>query len=199
MIIYGTRNKKLESIFPNNKCAHCNNVNTLEMHIFQKYAHVFWLPFFPLQKHGISQCNHCKQVLTNKQMPPALQEVFNETKKTSKTPIWLYTGAALLIFGIFSIIFSAQQENKRSKAYLLNPKEGDLYEIKKDNNYYTIYKAVMAKGDSVFVQESNYETKSTFNLREIKDSDYNPTIFILSKKELLQNLENGKLLKVERQ
>ena len=41
--------------------------STVELSVFQKYAHFFWIPSFPLGKAALNQCSHSKQVLKQKE------------------------------------------------------------------------------------------------------------------------------------
>lgn len=70
MIFYGTKSTQIgtESLF--DKCSNCGTQNSLEMVVFQKYAHVYWIPFFPLGRTGATQCSNCKQVVQNKKSLP---------------------------------------------------------------------------------------------------------------------------------
>jgi len=97
MIIYGTRTKELASEWLNEKCPNCGEPNSLTMHVFQKYAHVFWIPFFPAGKIGISQCSHCQQVLKENKMPPEMKAALKEIKPRTKTPLWMFVGTAISI------------------------------------------------------------------------------------------------------
>ena len=69
MIFYGTRAKVLATEIITDKCTNCGTQGSVEMHIVQQYAHVFWIPMFATVKKGVSQCSHCKQVLKYKEMP----------------------------------------------------------------------------------------------------------------------------------
>ena len=104
MIVYGSKAKLLakETLFE--KCPHCGKPNSVEMHVFQRYAHIFWIPFFPIGKTGASQCAHCKQLLKLKEMPPDLRLAYDNLKAQTKTPIWTWSAAAiigvLIIYGV---------------------------------------------------------------------------------------------------
>ncbi|GGA97126.1 zinc-ribbon domain-containing protein [Puia dinghuensis] len=96
MIIYGWKSIQLSREPVAESCPHCQNYNTLTVYVFQKYAHVFWIPFFPIGKTGASQCAHCKQVLKSKQMPPTLRLAYDNVATQAKTPYWTFVGVAIL-------------------------------------------------------------------------------------------------------
>jgi hypothetical protein len=100
MIIYGSRNKQLAKEIINEKCNHFGKQNCIDMYVFQKYAHVFWIPFFSIGKTGVSQCDHCKQMLKLKEMPSDYRLAYDNLKAQTKIPIWMFSGVALIVFGI---------------------------------------------------------------------------------------------------
>ena len=91
MIIYGTKAKEILSEHVTDKCANCNTQNNIDIHVFQKYAHVFWIPFFPMSKTGLSRCEHCKQMLNPKEMPPNLLNAYETLKSSVKPPVWMWS------------------------------------------------------------------------------------------------------------
>ena len=114
MIIYGTKAKQLAKEHVTTKCANCGTQNSIEIYIFQKYAHVFWIPLFPLQKTAVSQCEHCKQVLKPKEMPPALLADYEQLKTQSKTPIWTFSGLGLIAALVVVAVISDNKKDARN-------------------------------------------------------------------------------------
>lgn len=100
MIIYGWRSTKLATKPVAESCPNCKQTNALHMHVFQKYAHVFWIPFFPLNKYGASQCGNCQQVLKSKQMPEDVKLAYENVKSQTKLPYWTFAGLAIIVFFI---------------------------------------------------------------------------------------------------
>lgn len=102
MVIYGTRTTELGKEHLIDKCPNCGTQNSIDIYVVQKYAHVFWIPFCPTGKTGVSQCSHCKQVLNRNEMPSHLATRYENLKAQLKTPIWTYLGLAV-IAGLFII------------------------------------------------------------------------------------------------
>lgn len=75
MIIFGSKKTLLDGAAVQNACPHCQSKNTVQMLVYQKYAHVYWIPFFPIRKEAFTQCEHCKQVLEEKDFPYELQQI----------------------------------------------------------------------------------------------------------------------------
>ena len=101
MIIFGTRAGKLKN--PQTTaydCYYCNSEKSVWFYFYQKYIHIFWIPFIPIGKTGVSVCGHCKQTLEEKQMPENKRIQLVDIKKQLKTPF----GYKILLFLILAII-----------------------------------------------------------------------------------------------
>src|SRR6185369_8201835 len=97
MIVYGRKATQIAKELIVEKCPNCGTMNSVELYVFQKYAHVFWIPFFPIGKTAVSQCAHCKQSLKLKEMPLELRTAYDHVKQQAKTPIWTFSGLALVV------------------------------------------------------------------------------------------------------
>jgi hypothetical protein len=198
MIVYGSRSKELAKDILTDQCPNCGKQNSIDMHVFQKYAHVFWIPIFPMGKTGVCQCDHCKQVLSLKEMPASLVISYNNLKEKAKTPIWMFSGLALLAILITIGIISGKKNDEKNAKLILSPKAGDIFEIKVNNSQYTLYKVNEVLGDSVFVQINDYETNKVTGLNDLKKEAYSEEVMGFSKAELKQMLEKGEIINIER-
>jgi antitoxin component YwqK of YwqJK toxin-antitoxin module len=104
MIVYGTGEKKLASAqYVKCKCPQCGEFE-ITFHFFKKYFHLFWIPTFPLGTRQVAYCEKC-HVSYQESIPSSLTlEVENARRRTS-TPIYLFSGLAILVIGISSIVF----------------------------------------------------------------------------------------------
>jgi len=201
MIIYGSKTTQVASENINDKCSNCGTQNSIQMIVFQKYAHVFWIPIFPIGKTAATQCSHCKQVFQKKEFTGNLNNDFENLKSKSKTPIWTFSGlaliAALIIWGTIS---SRQNDEKKSK-FILTPQKGDIYEIKKDYNQYTLYKVENIVGDTVFVLVNLYETNKISGLSDLKgkgDEAFIQESLPILKADLKVMLDKGQIIDIDR-
>jgi hypothetical protein len=201
MIIYGSRSKELAREVLLDKCTHCGTSNSIDMHVFQKYAHVFWIPFFPLGKTGVSQCDHCKQVLRLKEMPSSLKESYNIIKAQTKTPLWMFAGLAIVGFFITAGVISEIKKDEKNAQLVLAPKSGDILEVKLNVNSYTIYKIEEVTSDSVFIRLNNYETNKRNRIDDLKkkgEDSYSEDVYGYSKAGLKAMLEKGEIIDIDR-
>ena len=198
MIIYGSRNKQLAKEIIAEKCPHCGTQNSIDMHVFQKYAHVFWIPMFPMGKNGVSQCDHCKQVLTSSKMPSSLRTAYENLKAQTKTPIWMFIGIALLAILIFTIVIEEKEKSDHSKTYIKDLKVNDILQTKVAEGY-TLYKVKAVKGDSVFVVQNKFVVAtSRFDKLNSDNTSFYEEGEVLSKRELEEKFNNEEIMDVIR-
>jgi len=104
MIVFGTNSKLLTKEVIDYECPYCKNAYTTTLYIFQEYMHIFFIPFIPMEKLPATECNHCKQQLKINRMPPLLLNKFLEIKPGIKTPIWTFSGLALIIMTFIILV-----------------------------------------------------------------------------------------------
>jgi hypothetical protein len=199
VIIYGTKATQLANERVTEKCPNCGTQNSIEMYVFQKYAHVFWIPLFPTGKTAVSECSHCKQVLKQKEMPAALKASYDNVKAQYKTPIWTFSGLALLAIAISLGVYTDKQDAARNAKLILEPKTGDIFEIRTAERNYTLYKVENVMGDSVLIAANNFETNKISGLNELKEKGFSNELYSYHKNELKKMLEEGEIMDIERQ
>jgi zinc-ribbon family len=201
MIIYGWKSKQLAKEIVFEKCPNCGTQGSIELHIFQKYAHVFWIPFFPIGKTAVSQCDHCKQILKLKEMPVSIKTAYDNIRSQHKTPIWMFAGLALVAVLITAGVINSQLRDERNSKLILAPQRGDIFEIETPENQFTLYKIQTVEPDIVFVRANLYETNKKTGLDELKrkgDDAYTDDVFPITKIALKTMLEKGEILDIDR-
>ncbi|GAB3670886.1 hypothetical protein GCM10027594_34800 [Hymenobacter agri] len=78
-------------------CAYCHTPEALMCTVFSRYVHLFWVPAFPIGKFSATACQHCKQVLTAREMPASYRAPVQAVQQQAKTPLTHF--ALLLLFG----------------------------------------------------------------------------------------------------
>lgn len=105
MIIFGTRSASLKASQEEDyDCNYCKTEKSVRFYFFQRYIHIFWIPFIPIGKTGSSVCSHCKQVLEVQQMPESQKQTFISIKKDLKTPL-SYKIALILLIALIATPF----------------------------------------------------------------------------------------------
>lgn len=108
MIIFGTRGKVLSNDIDSSfSCNYCDTANSVYVYKQLKYFHIFWIPMFPYSGSLITQCDHCKQVVYEKELEPENRKML-KANFSKKTPLGYFVGlliiGAIIVFAIASSI-----------------------------------------------------------------------------------------------
>ena len=173
MIIYGRRATHLKTTqLTHVACPHCGTNGAVTASVFAQYAHIFWIPFFSVGRTGGSQCQHCKNVLKENEMPPAVKSAYKDLEKETRIPLWNFIGLAGAALLIANVSYTSVQTVKKEEAYFNQPSRGDLYEVKVDGSY-TTFRVEAVTEDSLVVAWNNYGvTRSTGLSQIMKDENY---------------------------
>ncbi|MBC8151603.1 MAG: zinc-ribbon domain-containing protein [Bacteroidetes bacterium] len=159
MVIYGMRSSHLESFDARTTCTSCGQRDKTVVSIFGRYAHIFWIPLFPIGKTAVTYCEHCKASFENKDFAPDLKADIKTMKVGTKAPVWHYSGLGLLTV-LAGYGFYADGQTKETNArYLADPKPGDKYEyrIQEDGkSTYTLFKVAAVGKDTIWAYENQY-------------------------------------------
>ena len=198
-MLYGFKTKELgQTLVPGN-CPACGTENSVALHIVQKYIHFVFLPVVPIGRSAVTHCEHCQQTLTGKQLSPSAKEVFKAALAEFKTPVWMFSGLAIILLLIPLAFWQSGRHNKEVLARLNAPKEGDLYEIQLGTRSYSFYKVMRVSGDSIYVGLYNYETDKRRGLGSIldkKDGEFGEDLIGYSHADVLAMREDGMILDV---
>lgn len=103
LFFFGTGTTRITTVsLPTLTCVHCGTTNSLTSSVFSRYIHLFWIPAFPIGKTSITVCEHCKQTLTAREMPPAYQAPVRAIQEQARIPLTNF--ALLMLFGA-AIVF----------------------------------------------------------------------------------------------
>jgi len=202
MIVYGTDKAALKSTAYSGKCVNCNTAGSVQIHLFQKYAQIFWIiPLFPLKKVGYSQCSNCKQVLDSTQFDSIYKMGYDALRTGSRTPVWSFSGLAIIAVLVAWIMITVKNNTEENRKLISSPKKGDIYEIKLGYQEYTLIRVSHLVEDTVYFNPHSYQTNKITGLSDLKrkgDEAYTEEIVSLLKGELLAKLESKEILDVER-
>ncbi len=202
MIFYGTKAKNLKnSKITAVTCPECHANTDMNFSIFGKYAHVYWIPFFPITKVQIAECNTCHKTFEKKQFSePMLQKIKrNNENNPVKTPIWFFSGIAIVAILVCTAIYTSNQTDKNEAEYIKNPKKGDIYSLYASKDFYTSMQVDSVLKDSVIFNSNKFETDIKTGIDKIdKPENYTAEKVIYSKKELIELQKKDSIFGVER-
>lgn len=96
-MIYGTRAKHLGSFQVKDiSCPFCEQVEPQHMSVFGRYAHVMWIPVFPLGKRQIAECTRCKRTYDSANFTKEMHLIGSELGGRLKFPVWMWAGLILM-------------------------------------------------------------------------------------------------------
>ncbi|NKI32433.1 hypothetical protein [Croceivirga thetidis] len=200
MIIYGSRSTHLKSSnLPNAKCPCGESKGKLTASVFGRHVHVFWIPLFPVGKKAVFECKQCHKGFKKKELGEDAKLAYKNFKGTVKTPLWKYTGLAIIAILIGMGIYSSIQNDKKVVEYLENPAMFDTYTFKTESNYYSTFKIVEVFQDSVFVNYNDYETDKISGIRKIDlKKNYSSEVYVLTNNAIKSMFDQGYIKDIDR-
>jgi len=200
MIIYGTKATLLKTEHVLQKCLSCSNP-TLYINVYSRYAHIFWIPFFPIGKTGVSVCTNCKQTLKLKEMPESYKIDYENIKGQTKIPIWHFSGLFIIAIGSVALFYSDKQKKERIGKYVLAPKTNDIFEIRLKDDAFTTLKVKRVAGDTVYFVANKYQTNQLSGLSDLSkkgDSDYETELTGILKATLINMNTKDEIIDIDR-
>ncbi len=200
MIIYGSKTVHLDSVrLDTITCESCRTQGSIVLNVFRKHAHIFWIPLFPIGKRGLSECDHCKNVLEAKDMQEPLKSEYHRFKNNTKGPIWQFAGLAIIAVLIVWGNYASGQNEKLELEYIVSPMEGDIYEYKIEARSYSTLKVMSVSNDSVFVSPNEYEISKMSKIHKIdKLENYPEFSYGISRVKLKEMYDSGDIIGINR-
>ena len=198
MIFYGSRATTLtKGQIRNVKCSHCDTDSTMTYHVFGKYAHVYWVPLFPMEKICVVECNNCSKTFEFAQFTEQISNKLKIEKERNpaKNPIWYYSGLFIIASLIGYGFYSSQKEDSDTQAYFENPKEGDVYETKSGSGGFTTLKFIgeSKNKDSLYFYLNDMEIDQSSAIHKIDLDKYYNEVYSFDK-AFLDSLYNSKYI-----
>lgn len=200
MIIYGSKAVHLKTAQSKTAtCPSCGTQGSLTISVFRKHAHVFWIPLFPIGKKGVSQCQHCKNVLETKEMPEPTKREYENLKNETKGPIWQFAGLGVIAILIAWGSYASGEDKKLELEYIKSPQIGDIYEYKIETGSYSTLKVVSVTNDSVFVSPNEYEISRMSKIYKIdKPENYSGVSYGFLNSKIKEMYDSGEIFDINR-
>ena len=194
-VIYGRRTARIKKYTDNQQsCKSCKSFD-LDIKVYRDYYHLFFIPFFPVGDKTVKiRCNNCSE-------PIRIDSIQKHYEDATKTPFYLYAGV-ILISALILVVVNANLYTQKEKAkFVGNPKVGDVYRIRKDENNSTSYyflRVSQINGDTVFAYHNNLVYGGF--IMKLNDDDFfvKANELIFTKKELTEMLDKAEINSVER-
>ncbi len=201
MIVYGWNAKNIKQApLENYECPNCQQKQSVIV-IFAKYVHLFWIPVFPFKKTAVIVCTNCKYETEEKNILMGTKGAIQQLKSAVPIPKYLFSGLALILIAVAYFTYEGRQNREREKAYLSDPKAGDIYFLRreKDTSQYNhfIMKVRKVEGDSLWLSYSSFVYNGIVTKLDPRDGFYD-IMFSMHKDDLQEFRTSGELKKVMR-
>ena len=107
IVIYGIKKVPIgidESLI---QCPSCEVYKWADIMIISRYAHFYWIPFFPIDKEANVICKTCGLKRDGMTFNENLVNNYSEIKHKFRHPLFTYIGLAILIFMLLAILFAS--------------------------------------------------------------------------------------------
>lgn len=203
MIFYGTRGKLLRNgQLTNINCPHCEKNVSMKYSVFAKYAHIYWIPFFPYAKLTFLECSDCKATLESRSFSPEMKmKLDREKEKNGKImfPVWMFSWLIIIGLGVAYSYYSGLEDDKKEDVYIKNPKVGDVYHMRLYNGHYSTARVEGVARDSVKITFNDYETEYSSDIDELNVAkNYTKATYTVSAIRLFSLYKKDTIFTIER-
>lgn len=198
MIIYGYRSKLMASQFITEACPKCGASQQVQMYVLQRYAHIFWIPLFPIGKTGVAQCDTCKATYKKSQMDTGLKMAYSNMKSQVRPRWWMFSGLIIIALLLLSLTRNSMKNEAKSKQRIEHPSIGDCYKIKTENGNFSLMRVERVEDDTVYVSYCEYESTSPMKLYKLTETAFGEISDSFSKYQIQQQYQSGKISGVVR-
>lgn len=97
MLVYGSRATHVADFqLKDIPCDHCGETSGFHMSFFARHGHLYWIPFLPVGKTAVAECNNCKRTFAEEEFNPTLSGCRDELRNRVKAPIWNWAGLMII-------------------------------------------------------------------------------------------------------
>jgi hypothetical protein len=203
MIFFGTKASTIKNgQIININCPHCETNSSMIYSVFGKYAHIYWIPFFPYKKITLTECTNCKKTFEYKELPENIKTKIDREKERNpvKIPIWMFSGLFILV-GIISFGFYNSYQNDINDAeYIKNPKVGDVYYIKMTDREFTTARVDKTTRTEIYLTNNDYIIDLESDIDEIdKNENYTKYKDTISFIQIQEAFKDNLIISIKRE
>lgn len=198
ILLVGTKNSNIKNgIINQERCSKCDTENTLHFSIFRKYVYLTLIPLFPVGKLVFINCSNCGKNFDYEDLNQnALLKLANEKVKTS---FWMFTGSFTLIVFLIYTLNNYLAKNDETQNLIKNPIEGDVYNLKFSNGYYSNMKIDKVTKDSIYVTHNDFNAYMFYETDDLdKPENYSNRKAYYSRKDILKLYQENEITEIKR-
>lgn len=194
-IIYGRKTGRIKKYTDHqHTCPNCKAFD-LTVNVYREYYHLYYIPAFPVGiKLASIQCNQCGTTVKS-------ETIAQQYEQSARTPSYMFTWPILGSVLIGFIINSNYKTQKEKAAFVNDPKVGDVYKIRKEENGKTSYyflRLTRVDGDTIMAYHNNLVYSRIVNKLNVDDYFDQSEELIFLKPQIKKMLDIGEINSVNR-
>nr|WP_315239236.1 hypothetical protein [uncultured Flavobacterium sp.] len=198
LFLVGTRDSNVKNgEILNEECPKCSAKSTLHFSIYRRYTHLTLIPLFPVGKLVFIECSHCKETFDYEDLPKSIQLKLR-TEKTGNS-IWMFTGSFILALFLIFTIKNYFDKKDETSILIKNPAEGDVYNLKFSNGYYSNMRIDKVTKDSIYTTHNDFNAYMPYEIDDLdKPENFSNQKVYYSRKDILKLYQEDGILKIVR-
>lgn len=129
-------------------CPRCGGERVI-LHIVHRFFHFCAIPIFPFSKVDLVECPDCHAAIGERWFPEELRNSLKERRKLARPPKYLFAGLSIAFFVVVGVLYSSWSDDNNTQAYLVSPKNGDMYIIDTHGEFDATYSNVILRITSI--------------------------------------------------
>lgn len=174
----------------NCKCPNCGYKN-LSIRVYQKYGYallVYWLVIWR-GRDVTASCSNCEERFIKSSFTKDMLEEYKHLPK--RIPWWMFSGWAMFVALMAGIVMIVIYNNKINEQLALNPKAGNVYNVKISDDRFTLFKINTVKGDSVYIIQNLYEVDNFSGINDLRDKPFSSDVLPVHKNRIKELYDSG--------
>lgn len=198
LFLVGTRDSNVKNgEILNEECPKCSAESTLHFSIYRRYTHLTLIPLFPVGKLVFIECSHCKETFDYEDLPESIQLKLR-TEKTGNS-IWMFAGSFILALFLIFTIKNYFDKKDETSILIKNPIEGDVYNLKFSNGYYSNMRIDKVTKDSIYTTHNDFNAYMPYEIDDLdKPENFSNQKVYYSRKDILKLYQEDGILKIVR-
>ena len=198
LFLIGTRDSNVKNgILLNEKCPKCEVANSLQFSIYKKYTHVTLIPLFPVGNSVFITCRNCDENFNYDDLNEIAQ--FKLKNEKVQNSYWMFAGSIIVLFFLVFTINNYFNDNEETSRLIKKPIQGDVYNLKFSNGYYSSMRIDKVTNDSIHATHNNFDAYMPYEIDNLdKSENYTNRKVNYSRKDILKLYDKGEIIKIRR-
>lgn len=198
MVLVGTRDSNVKNgSISHEKCPKCNEENGLDFSIYRRYAHLTMIPLFPVGKLVFIKCSHCQERFDYEDLSETSQLKLRNEKLDHS--LWMFLGSIILAVFLIFTINNYFLEKDETSILIKDPLQGDVYDLKLSNGFYSNMRIDKVTTDSIFTTHNDFNASMPYDIDDLnKTENYSNKKVYYSRKDITKLYEEDEIVKITR-